>query len=183
VNWTRTLFLLLAAFLAVFWQAAFGGIRWLTGAQVDFLPCIMVYAALTGNIFEVSVLAVLGGTWLDSLSANPLGTSVLPLFVVGLGILAASELILKDETFAQFMFGLIASALSPLLTLLLLLTVGHSPLIGWGTVWQWFIMGLLGAAATPLWFGVFDWLDRNFAHSRATTSSFRPDREIRRGRK
>jgi hypothetical protein len=182
MNWPRMLFLLIAAFLAVFWQAAFGGFRWLTGAQVDLLPGIMVYAALTGTIFEVSLLAVLAGTWLDSLSANPLGVSVLPLFVVGLGILSASEFILKEQTFAQFMFGLIASSLTPLVTLLLLLTAGYSPLLGWGTVWQWLIMSLAGAAATPLWFAVFDWLERNFAHSRATTSSFRPDREIRRGR-
>jgi cell shape-determining protein MreD len=143
---------------------------------------IMVYAALTGNILQVVLLAGLGGTWLDCLSANPLGLSVLPLFAVGFGVHLARELILKDETFAQFMFGLIASALTPLLTLVLLLSVGHSPLLGWGTLWQWLVMSLVGAAATPLWFGVFEWLHRTFAHARSTTSSFRPDREIRRGR-
>ncbi len=182
MNWTRTLFILLAAFLTVFWQAAFGGFRWMTGAQLDLLPAIMVYAALTGNILQVVLLAGLGGTWLDCLSANPLGLSVLPLFVVGFGVHLARELILKDEAFAQFMFGLIASALTPLLTLVLLLSVGHSPLLGWGTLWQWLVMSLVGAAATPLWFGVFEWLHRTFAHARSTTSSFRPDREIRRGR-
>ena len=166
MNWVSTLFILLAAFLAVFWQAAFDGFRWLTGAQLDLLPAIMA----------------LGGTWLDCLSANPLGLSVLPLFAVGFAVYMARELILKEEAFAQFTFGLIASALTPLLTLVLLLTVGYSPLLGWGTLWQWLVMSLVGAVATPLWFGVFEWLHRTFAHARATTSSFRPDREIRRGR-
>ena len=182
MNWAGTFLILLSAFLTVFWQAAFEGFRWLTGAQLDLLPAIMVYVALTGSVHQVVLLAGLGGTWLDCLSANPLGLSVLPLFAVGFGVHLARELILKDETFAQFTFGLIASALTPLLTLVLLLTVGHSPLLGWGTLWQWLVMSLVGAVATPLWFGVFEWLHRTFAHARATTSSFRPDREIRRGR-
>ena len=182
MNWLGTLFILLSAFLVVFWQAAFDGFRWLSGAQLDLLPSIMVYVALTGSILQVVLLAGLGGTWLDCLSANPLGLSVLPLFAVGFGVHLARELILKEETFAQFMFGLIASALTPLLTLMLLLTMGQSPLLGWGTLWQWLVMSIVGALATPLWFGIFEWLHRTFAHSRAITSSFRPDREIRRGR-
>jgi hypothetical protein len=183
MNWTRTLFLCVTAFLAVFWQSAFDGFHRLTGAQIDLLPGLMVYTALTGNLLQVGLLAVLGGTCLDSLSANPLGATVLPLFAVGLGILVASELILKHEVFAQFVFGLIASALTPLLTLLLLLTAGESPLLGWGTLWQWLVMSLVGAAVTPLWFGVFEWLHRTFTHGQTSSSSFRPDREIRRGRR
>ena len=43
----------------------------------------------------------LGGLWFDSLSANPLGVSVLPLFLVGLAIHLNRELILRDQAFAQ----------------------------------------------------------------------------------
>src|SRR5947209_15681885 len=35
-------------------------------------------------ISMVAVLAVAGGLWFDSLSANPLGVSILPLLMVGL---------------------------------------------------------------------------------------------------
>src|SRR2546425_11720655 len=39
----NTIFILGAAFLAVFWEAAFHGVRHLLGAQVDLLPALMVY--------------------------------------------------------------------------------------------------------------------------------------------
>ena len=46
MNWLNTVFILGAAFLAVFWQAAFRGVRHVLGAQVDLLPPLMVYASL-----------------------------------------------------------------------------------------------------------------------------------------
>lgn len=44
----------------------------------------MVYTALTSGPFMMIALAVVGGLSFDTLSANPLGTSVLPLLTVGL---------------------------------------------------------------------------------------------------
>ena len=97
VNWLQTVFVLAAAFLAVFWEAAFGGVRHLLGAQIDLLPALMVYAGLFSGITTVTLLAVCGGLWFDSLSANPLGVSMLPLFVVGLVIHVKRDLILRDH--------------------------------------------------------------------------------------
>src|SRR5438094_3400750 len=94
----NTIFILGAAFLAVFWQAAFNGVRHLLGAQIDLLPALMVYASLYGGFTNVVLLAVLGGLWFDSLSANPLGVSVLPLFVIGVAIYANRDLILRNQT-------------------------------------------------------------------------------------
>ena len=179
----NTLFILLAAFLAVFWEAAFPGVRQLVGAQIDLLPPLMVYASLHRGVASVSLLASLGGLWFDSLSANPLGVSVVPLFLVGLALQINREFILRDQTFAQIALGLAASAAVPALTVLALLTMGHNPLLGWGTLWQWLVMSLGGAVATPIFFVLFGWLDRTFIDGGATQqSSFRPDREIRRGR-
>lgn len=79
----EALFLVVTAWLAVFAQSWFGGIRVLTGAQVDVLPSLMVYAGLTGGMWSVGLLSFFAGTLLDSLSLNPLGVSVFPLFVVG----------------------------------------------------------------------------------------------------
>ena len=182
MNWLNTIFILVAAFLAVFWEAAFNGVRHLLGGQIDLLPPLIVYASLTASLSTVSALAVLGGLWFDSLSANPLGVSVLPLFVIGLAIYINRELILRDQIFAQFVLGLGASAAVPILTLLLLLTAGHAPLFGWGTLWQLLVMSLGGAVATPIFFELFGWLHRVLGDHPATQSSFRPDREIRRGR-
>ncbi len=182
MNLVNTIFIFAAAFLAVFWEAAFNGVRHIVGAQVDLLPALMVYASLNASLMGVGLLALLGGLWFDSLSANPLGVSVLPLFIVGLTIFVNRELILREQTFAQLVLGLAASAAAPALTLLLLLTIGRVPLLGWGTLWQWIVMSVGGAVATPVWFALFGWLERTLIHSGATQSSFRPDRDIRRGR-
>ena len=182
MTWLDSFFIFAAAFLAVFWETALPGLRHLLGAQIDLLPPLMVYAGLCAGLKTVSLLALLGGLWFDSLSANPLGISVLPLFAVGLAIHANRELILRDQTYAQLVLGLAASAAAPILTLLLLLTRGNAPLLGWGTAWQLLVMSIGGAVATPLCFILFDWLHRTLIHGRVAETSFRPDREIRRGR-
>jgi rod shape-determining protein MreD len=174
--------ILLAAFLAVFWQSAFPGVRHLLGAQIDLLPALMVYASLTSSLGTMTLLAVLGGLWFDSLSANPLGITVLPLFVVGWMIFLKRELILREQPFAQFVLGAGASALVPLLTVLLLLSSGQRPLLGWASLWQWLVMSLAGGVATAVFFQLFGLFDRALNYRRVTETSFRPDREIRRGR-
>jgi len=182
MNWLNTALVLGAAFLAVFLEAAFSGVRHLLGAQIDLLPPLMVYAALRTGTITVVLLAVCGGLWLDSLSANPLGVTVLPLFAIGLTLDLKRELILRDQAFAQFILGLAASAVAPLLRLLILLTMGHAPMLGWGTLWQLVVLSVGGAAATPACFALFGWLDRALVHRGAVQPSFRADREIRRGK-
>lgn len=178
----NTILILLAAFLAVFWEAAFPATsRWLN-AQVDLLPALMVYASLRLGLPAIALLAVCGGLFFDSLSANPLGISIISLFAVGLALYWRRELILRDQPYAQLVLGLGASAAAPLLTLLLLLTAGHQPLLGWGSLWQWLVMSLGGAVATPLFFLLFGWLERALGNDDVSETSFREDREIRRGR-
>ncbi|HZL13877.1 MAG TPA: hypothetical protein VFC85_07000, partial [Verrucomicrobiae bacterium] len=83
MNVLQTILIFVAAFLAVFGEATFPLLRHWLGAQVNLLPAIMVYAALNANISVVALLAIFGGLWFDSLSANPLGVTILPLLVVG----------------------------------------------------------------------------------------------------
>jgi cell shape-determining protein MreD len=182
MNWLHTVLVLGAAFLAVFGEAAFGGIRHLLGAQIDLLPPLMVYASLCTGLTTVSLVAACGGLWFDPLSANPLGVTVLPLFAIGFTIHLQRDLILRDQTFAQLVLGLGASAAVPVMTLLLLLTMGRTPSLGWGTLWQLVVLSVGGAIATPFCFWIFGWLHRTLVHHGDAQSSFRPDREIRRGR-
>ena len=88
----------------------------------------------------------------------------------------------RIERFAQLVLGFGASLMMPVLVLLLLLTTGRQPLFGWGTVWQIIVMALGGAAATPIVCEFFGFLNRVFGHQAPGQSSFRADREIRRGR-
>jgi hypothetical protein len=178
MNFFQPVLILSFAFLAVFGEATLSGARQWLGAQVDLLPALMVYAALKADIVTVSLFAVLGGLWFDSFSANPLGVSILPLFVAGFPIHLRRDLILRDLPFAQLVLGTAASALVPALTLLLLLNGGKQPLIGWGSLWQWVVMTAGGAAATPVIFALFEWCGRALGYRLHQEMGFRPDREI-----
>jgi len=178
----NSILVLLAAVLAVFCEAAGGGLHQLLGAQIDLLPALMVYAGLNAGLGTVTTLAVVSGLLFDSLSANPLGVSVLPLFAAGFLIHFNHELLLRQQLFAQCVLGLIASAVVPALTLLLVLSTRRTPLVGWGSLWQWCVMAVGGMIATPILFKLFHWCDRLFSYGRESSTSFRPDREIRRGR-
>lgn len=174
--------ILLAALLAVFAGGAFNGLRQLFGAQVDLLPALMVYTALSAGPAMMITLAVAGGLLFDTLSANPLGTSVLPLLSLGFLLQLRRDLILREQIFAQFVLGFFASAMAPAMAILILLTIGQSPLLGWGSLWQWMVMSVGGAVATPMFFATFGWLNRVLGYQRIIETSFRPDREIRRRR-
>src|SRR2546425_11280281 len=150
MNILHDILILATAFVLVFLQSTFAPIRSVFGAQIDLLPSLMVYTSLTGGVTSFTLLAVFGGLWLDSLSANPLGASVLPLFLIGFIIQKYRGLILRDQTFAQFMLGLGASAAAPLATLVLLVNLNVHPLLGWFSIWQWIVMMVAGGLATPV---------------------------------
>jgi len=183
MNLLQTILILAVAFLAVFGEATLAGLRQWLSAQVDLLPALMVYAALNADVVTVSLLAVFGGLWFDALSANPPGVSVLPLFAVGFVIWLQRELILRELPFAQLVLGAIASAIAPVLSVLVLLTIGQQPLLGWGSIWLWLVMTAGGAVATPVIFVLFDWCHDALGYQPRTETSFRPDREIRRDKK
>jgi rod shape-determining protein MreD len=183
MNAFNTILILAVAFLAVFGEAAFPGLRHLLGAQVDLLPALMVCAALNTEIVTVALLAVFGGLWFDALSANPLGITILPLFIIGFVVCSRRDLILRGLPFAQIVLGTIASAAVPALTVLFLLTGGREPLLGWGSLWQWLVMTAGGAVATPVIFALFDWCNHALGYQPRTEISFRSDREIHRGRR
>jgi rod shape-determining protein MreD len=182
MNWFNTIALLVVAYLAVFAQATVNEFRLAFGAQIDLLPGLVVYASLSSGVPALTLVAVCGGLWLDSLSANPLGVSMLPLFLTGLLIHRSRDLILRQQPFAQFVLGTSASVAVPLLTLLLLLNSNVQPLVSWFSLWQWIVMSVAGGLVTPLWFLLFDRLGEALNYRALGETSFRSDREIKRGR-
>ncbi len=182
MNWLNPILILCAAFLAVFIESAFSGYSNLLGAKIDLLPMLMVYTALTHGWFLIVLLSLTGGLWFDSLSANPLGASVLPLLLIGIVIYHNRGFLLRENTNAQFFFGLFASAAAPLMTLVIIIALGESPRIGWASLWQWTAMTLVGGVLTPVSFGFFDRVQRALSYQPIKEPSFHPDREIKRGR-
>ena len=178
----KTILILGFAFLAIFGEAVLDAPRHFLGAQIDLLPGLMIYAALNTEILTVALLAIIGGLWFDSLSANPLGISIVPLFVAGFLVSVRRELILRTAPFAQFALGAAASALVPSLVVLLLLNSGKEPLIGWGSLWQLTVMTVGGGLATPVIFSLGDWCGQALGYKPRMEVSFRSDREIRHGK-
>ncbi len=182
MNPINHILLILAAFLTVYLQASFDLFRNLFGTQFDLLPALMVYASLTHSILFIGLFALCGGLFYDSLSANPLGISVLPLFLAGMFIYFFRALLLRERIYPQFILGTTASAVVPLLTLLSLFTLNYHPLFGLGTLYQLLVMAAVGGAMTPLIFRILDKVNRNFNYAHLPESSYRPDREIKRGK-
>jgi rod shape-determining protein MreD len=183
MNPFKTILILAFAFLAVFGEATLSAPRHWLGAQIDLLPALMIYAALNAGLPTIALLALFGGIWFDTLSANPLGISILPLAAIGWPVYLRRDLILRDLPFAQFVLGAAASAVAPVLTLLLLLSGGKELLLGWGTLWQWIVMTAVGAVATPFIFSLMDACNRALGYQERIEPGFRLDREIRRSRK
>jgi hypothetical protein len=183
MNWFNTIAILILAYLVVFLQATFNEVRHFIGVQVDLLPSLVVYAALSGGIVTLTLVAVLGGLWFDALSANPIGLSILPLFGIGLFIQQSREFILRDQPYAQMLIGFTASALTPLGSLLILMNTDAKPLLGWFSLWQWLVMSVVGAVLTPVWFWIFDVISRVLNYRPVVEGGFRADRQIKRGRR
>lgn len=177
----NTLAVLIVAFVAVFLETHHRGLRNLIGAQIDLLPALIVSTSLKAGLGTVGLVAVTGGLWFDSLSANPLGVSILPLFLVGAAIHHSRDLILREQRRAQLLLGFAASAAAPLLTVLVLLTLGREPLLDGWSLWRWLVMAVGGALVTPVFVTVFDMIQGAFSYQPQMTTTFRADREIKHG--
>lgn len=174
--------IMLTTFVIVFAQSTVDFIRVWLGAQIDLLPALIVYAALTGNPLLTSLIAVFGGLWLDSLSFNPLGISIAPLMITGMVLMHFRELVLREQLSAQFIIGMAAGAAVPLMVVLLLVTLGKQPLLGWGSIWQWIVMSVACGVATPVIFRAFDMVDHWLSYQPLPETTFNHNREMKRGR-
>ena len=175
--------LLLAAYVAVFLECRVSFVRDILGVQPDLLPALIVYASLTTNLGTVALLAIAGGVWFDALSMNPTGVTVFPLLATGLALLWFRDLILTEQRYARHVLGFGASVAVPALSLLLMMSMGERPLVGWGTLWMLLVLGAVGALGTPPMFFLFGRLRVLFEYQPLETPSFRDDREIKRGRR
>lgn len=182
MNFLVPTILVLTAYIAVFVEASLARCHEVLGTSVKLLPGLIVYAALTSGPGCLATVAVLGGLWFDSLSANPLGVTVLALFAVGLLLQQRRELILRDEAFAQFVIGMGANVAFFLLTLVLLFMTGRKPLWGVVSLPPLLLSAVIGGVSTVAYFRLFDRVKLAFSYKTLPESSFRPDREIKRGR-
>jgi len=182
MNALSLIVMLAVTFLVVFAQSTVDFVRVWLGAQIDFLPALVVYASLSGNPLLTGLIAVFGGLWLDSLSMNPLGVSIAPLMITGMVVLHFRELVLREQLSAQLILGITAGAAVPVMVVLLLLTLGEQPLLGLGSLWQLLVMSLGSGIVTPIVFRVFDLLEHWLNYQPMPETTFQHNREMKRGR-
>lgn len=183
MNWITQILVLGIGYLAVFVEAAWDWPRHLLGSQIDLLPSLIVYAALTFGLSTVTLCALVLGFLFDSISANPLGLSSFSFLVVGTAIFWRRELLLRDQIYAQIILGAAASAIAPAISVMLLFLMGYQPIVGWSSLWQLLMMTAGGALLAPIWFKIFARLDKALRYQEVSETTFRPDREIARGRR
>ncbi|MBI1841681.1 MAG: hypothetical protein HYR88_12635 [Verrucomicrobia bacterium] len=182
MNSINACLVLSATLIVVFLQSTAVGFRNIVGAQPDLLPSLVVYATLTSGLGLGTVTALCGGLCFDALSHNPLGISIGPLFAVALVIERYRGLILRDQSYAQFITGVAAGAAAPALTLLLLLNTDRTPLVGWSSLWQWGMVALVSGVFTPAWFLLFGWLAGLLSYETMPDPATPSNRQIKRGR-
>ena len=181
-HWFSVILFLLVGYCVIFAESRMTGVRQLIGTQIDLLPGMLVYAAVSFNVGVVISSATILGLLFDSMSTNALGTSSVAFLLTTFSLFYFRELLLQDQITAQFVLGAIASAAVPFLALLIIVAAGQTPLIGAGSLAQWLLMTAGGAAFTPLWFLLFNRLDRSLRYKEVSDPSFRPDRQIARGK-
>jgi rod shape-determining protein MreD len=150
--------------------------------QLDLLPGMIIYAALVFRMEVVLLCAAVFGLLFDSLSANLPGTTFTSLAAIGVTASRFREVLLSNQFTTHWVLGLIASAVAPVISVLVLTLSGATPLVKFGSIWHWAIMTAGGGALTPVWFLFFSRLDDALSYKEAPESAFRSDRQIARGR-
>lgn len=172
MNREQLIALFAATFLAVFLEVWLDLPRaWLSTA-VSFLPSVLVYAAVRYPVHGITLVAVVGGLWHDSFSANPLGTSTAALFAAGYVLQRNREVIMHQLLFSRVVLGFAAGVVVPMLTLGLMSVTQREVPWHWALPGQILLQGLAAAVFTPLIFRLFARFHRDFTF--ATEAGRRP---------
>lgn len=180
--WVNVFIFMVIGYVCIFVQSRLTTFRDIFGTQFDLVPGLIAYAAVSFNFHVVLGVSAGLGLLMDLLSANALGASMLAYLVVAVLGYYFRELLLSEQFVAQFALGTATTGAITILTVGILHLIGQQPLLGLGTVFQWLLVSTGGGAVTPLWFKLFTMLDQAFRYKEVPESSFRPDREIARGR-
>lgn len=182
LNWVTLMVFLAIGYAGIFVEARITWLRDVIGAQIDIVPGLMVYAAMAFPPAVVFFCAGFLGMMYDSLSANPLGTTMLSLCAVAAVLIHFREVLLSDQFTTHWVLGLCSTFGVTIISLGVIQAAGEQPLIGAATLWQVAVMTAGGGLLTPVWFRVLNRLDSALRYSEVSESAFRPDRQIARGR-
>jgi rod shape-determining protein MreD len=181
-HWLSVFVFVLTGYTLIFAQARLTLVRDALHTQPDFLAGLIVYAGLAFRLEITLGCAAVLGLLFDSVSANPLGITILSLSFIGIVAARFREFLLSEQFTTHWVLGLAASGVSPVFSLILCSFAGSEPLVGWSSAWHWAIMTAFGGLLTPAWFALFNKLDSVLRYQEVPESVFRTDRQIARGK-
>ena len=175
------LLLLFATALILFAQGRGLLTERILGTRIDLLPSLLVHAAWRGGFAVGTAFAAIAGLLLDTLSATPLGTSLVTLVLASLPLHATRELVARERPRVQALAGGCVAAIFHSLSLALLVLLGREPNAGWITVAHLGVLVALNALLSPILFRVFDRLEFHLTYKEIPEEAVREEVEIKRG--
>ncbi|HTS19943.1 MAG TPA: rod shape-determining protein MreD [Verrucomicrobiae bacterium] len=146
----NTLIAIAGILIAVALQAHMPTLTWIGGVRVEFLPALVVYAALTMHRRRALMLALAAGLAQDSLSAAPFGISALAYGITTLVITSLREALDRDLPWVQWSAGASTSLVA---SVLVFFVIGLS----FGNIIKMFLVASLSGALTVVLFFVADY--------------------------
>ncbi|HVM62895.1 MAG TPA: hypothetical protein VMV72_18685 [Verrucomicrobiae bacterium] len=101
----NTLIAITGILIAVALQARMPALGWLGGVRLEFLPAVVVYAALTMHRRRAFLLALAAGLAQDALSAAPFSISALAYGISTIVITSLREALDRDLPWVQWSAG------------------------------------------------------------------------------
>jgi rod shape-determining protein MreD len=136
--------------IAVALQARIPALSWLGGVRMEFLPALVVYAALTMHRRRALVLALAAGLAQDALSAAPFGVSALAYGISTIVVTSLREALDRDLPWVQWSAG---AATSITASVLAFFVVGLS----FGNLVKMLVVASISGAVTVVLFFAIDY--------------------------
>lgn len=169
MNRPQFITLAVAIYVAVFLEVRVDFTRAWFGAPLALLPALIVYASIRYSIWGVTLVAVVGGLWIDSFSATPLGVSVASMFALGMLLNRKKEYLMHDHPIVRILLGLAMGALVPVLNFFMVAMIWEGTAFNLTQLGSVAFCSVSTAILTPFMFRIFARLHRTF--------TFRPMRE------
>jgi rod shape-determining protein MreD len=146
----NTLTAIAAILIAVSLQARMPTLSWLGGVRMEFLPALVVYAALTMHRRRALVLALAAGLAQDALSAAPSGISALAYGISTIVATSLREALDRDLPWVQWSAG---AATSISVSVIAFFAVGLS----FGNLFRMLVVASISGAVTVVLFFAIDY--------------------------
>lgn len=154
----NTLIALAGILIAAALQARVPTLGWLGGVRLEFLPALVVYAALTLPRRRAIGLALVAGMMQDALSAAPFGVSVLAYGLSALLITRTGDTLDRDLPWVQMGAGALTSIA---VAVIAFFAVG----ISLGALFKMATVALISGAITVLVFFALDYARTAWGHA------------------